>query len=374
MAQPRSQARNAGASVSPGRPPRLSSFGFAFYNRGPVIRIFGVTLSWPVAAQLAAAVVGVIILSVLASAVVQRLLTAWARRRGIVPHDTAAPSVQRYLLPVLLIGALHLGMSALDLPRNLRLPVARLLSLTTLGFALYLASQIVLALLARFTRRSDPGRRAAPQLMTMTRVALAIVSVAVILDNLGVRITALVTTLGVSSLAVALALQDTLSNFFAGVYLQADRPFRVGDYVRLDTGDEGRVVHVGWRSTRLETATNNTVVVPNERLLKGVITNYDLPDPHFALALRVTVPYGAEVEKVERLLLEAARRAGTDVQGVLPEPVPSVRLIPGFGEQGLVFTLTVWVRDFVDQEPVQDAVRRYVVALFREQAVEIRRG
>jgi small-conductance mechanosensitive channel len=339
-----------------------------------VIRVFGVNLTWTVAAELLAAVLAVIAGSMIISRLVQRALAAWAHRRGISPEDAAIPLVRRYLMPVLLVSALHLALSALELPRNLRLVVTRLLAATTLALTLYLVSQFILALLERSMRQTEPGRRAGRQLLTMARITLLIVSLAFLLDNLGIRVTALVTTLGVSSLAVALALQDTLSNFFAGIYLQADRPFRVGNYVRLDTGDEGTVVDIGWRTTRLRTIANNTVVVPNERLLKSIITNYDLPESQLALSVRVTVPYGTNVDTVERLLLEAVRRARADVPGILEAPPPVVRLIPGFGDQGLVFTVTVWVRAFVDQEPAQHAVRRAVVELFRAESIELRRG
>ncbi len=111
-----------------------------------------------------------------------------------------------------------------------------------------------------------------------------------------------------------------------------------------------------------------------ERLLKSIITNYDLPDSELSLSLRVTVPYGTSVETVERLLLEAVRRARAEVPGLLEAPPPAVRLIPGFGEQGLVFTLTMWLRAFGDQEPAQDVVRREIVELARAESIEIRRG
>ena len=339
-----------------------------------MIKPLGVDLTWPLVGQLLAVVLGVVACALLVATLLQRALAVWAARRGIAPEDAALPLVQRYLVPVLLVGALHLALSALSLPHNLRTAVARLLSVTTLGLTLYLLSHVILALIARTTRRTDPGRRAAPLLLTMARVTLLVVSLAVLLDNLGVRVTALITTLGVGSLAVALALQDTLSNFFAGIYLQADRPFRVGDYVRLDAGGEGRVSAIGWRSTRLRTVENNTVVVPNERLLKTIITNFDLPDSQTALQLRVTVPYGSDVEGVEHLLLEAARRAEPDVAGLLPAPPPSVLLIPGFDEQGLMFTLTVWLREVGDQERAQNAIRRHIVDLSRAQGIELRRA
>src|SRR5205814_7793895 len=100
----------------------------------------------------------------------------------------------------------------------------------------------------------------------------------ILLDVLGVKITPLLTALGVGGLAVALALQDTLSNLFAGVHLLADRPIRVGDYVKIAENIEGHVVDVGWRSTRVRTLGNNVMIVPNKRVAESVIVNYDMPE------------------------------------------------------------------------------------------------
>lgn len=104
------------------------------------------------------------------------------------------------------------------------------------------------------------------------------------LDNLGISLTAVWTTLGVGSVAIALALQDTLSNFFAGVYVRLDSPVRVGDYIRLDGGNEGFVVQIGWRSTRIRTLPNNIAVVPNAKLASAVITNYSMAEYQMSLS------------------------------------------------------------------------------------------
>jgi len=313
-----------------------------------MVEVFGVTLAWPVLLKLGAAVLAVIAGSVIAATWLERTLAAWARRRGLAPDGAHALRVRRFLLPLLLLGALHATLGSLELPRNLQA-----------------------ALLGRLTARSEAGRRVGTQMMTMARVTFAVVFGALLLDNLGVHLTALVTTLGIGSLAVALALQDTLGNFFAGLYLQADRPVRLGDYVRLDTGDEGTVMHIGWRSTRLQTLANNTVVLPNERLSKAVVTNYSLPDPEVAVDVRVTVPYDADLERVERLLLEAARQARAEQDGLLDHPPPAVRLIPGFGGKGLELTLSVRVREIRDRPAVEDALRRHILALFRTDAIQM---
>ncbi len=339
-----------------------------------MLELFGVTFTGITLATLGAAVLSVVAASLLVAVLVQRSLTTWAHRRGLAAADVAAPVVRRYLLPVILVAALHIVLSALSLPRHVHAVVGRLLAATTLALGLYLTSQILLALLARVAQRSDAGQRVSPEVLGMARAAMLVVSLAILLDNLGVHVTALVTTLGIGSLAVALGLQDTFSNFFAGLYLKADRPLRDGDYIRLDTGQEGAVVRMGWRSTRLRTIGNNIVVVPNERLSKAVITNFSLPSPEVAFSLTVTVPYGSEIERVIGLLLRATEQARADVDGLLSEPRPIARLIPGFGDAGLSFTLTAWVHDFDQQFAAEDAIRRRLVDLFRAESIEIKKA
>ena len=336
-----------------------------------MVQLFGVSLAWPVLLKLGGAVLAVIAGSVIAATWLERALGAWARRRGLAPEGAHILRVRRFVLPVLLIGALHAALGSLALPRNLHAVLGRILGIANLALGLYLIAQLSLALLERLTARSEAGQRVGEQVMTMARVTLVVIFGALLLDNLGVHLTALVTTLGIGSLAVALALQDTLGNFFAGLYLKADRPVRPGDYVRVDTGDEGTVMHIGWRSTRLQTLANNTVVLPNERLSKAVVTNYNLPDPEVSVDVRVTVAYDADLERVERLMLEAARRARAEQDALLDDPPPAVRLIPGFGGKGLELTLNVRVREFRDRPGVEDALRRHILGLFRTDAIKI---
>src|SRR3989441_3144552 len=333
-----------------------------------MVQLFGVSLAWPVLLKLGAAVLAVIAGSVVAATWTERALAAWARRRGLLPEGAHLLRVRRFVLPVLLIGALHATLGSLALPRNLHTVLGRILGIANLALGLYLIAQLSLTLLERLTARSEAGQRVGEQVMTMARVTLVVIFGALLLDNLGVHLTALVTTLGIGSLAVALALQDTLGNFFAGLYLKADRPVRPGDYVRVDTGDEGTVMHIGWRSTRLQTLANNTVGLPNERLSKAVVTNYNLPDPEVSVDVRVTVAYDADLERVERLMLEAARRATAEQDALLDDPPPSVRLIPGFGGKGLELTLNVRVREFRDRPAAEDALRRHILGLFRTDA------
>jgi small-conductance mechanosensitive channel len=193
----------------------------------------------------------------------------------------------------------------------------------------------------------------------------------VLLDSLGVQITPLLTALGVGGLAVALALQDTLSNLFAGVHLLADKPIRVGDYVKIDDSIEGWVIDVGWRSTRVRLLQDNVVIVPNKRVAEAVITNFDMPGRPMGLLLQVSVSFASDPDRVEQILLEEARGAANEVKGLLAEPAPVVFLLPGFGAYSLDFTLICHVASFVEQFPVQHELRKRILRRLRAEHIDI---
>jgi small-conductance mechanosensitive channel len=156
----------------------------------------------------------------------------------------------------------------------------------------------------------------------------------IFLDSIGISIAPILASLGVGSLAVALALQDTLANLFAGFHLIADKPIEAGQFVRLQSGEEGTVARVGWRSTWITTPQNTTVVVPNTKLAGSVLTNFDLPGVDTAFVVEVPVAIGGDLERVETATLETARETIRAVAGATRGFDPSVRFL-GFGETGL---------------------------------------
>jgi len=205
----------------------------------------------------------------------------------------------------------------------------------------------------------------------VVRGIVYIIGCLVLLGALGIQITPILTALGVGGLAVALALQDTLSNLFAGVHLLADKPIRVGDYVRVADGVEGHVVDIGWRSTRVRMLQNMVVTIPNKRVAESTITNYDLPESRLIVPIRVSVDYGTDPDLVQRVLLEESAQASGDVPGLLAEPAPTVRLIPGFGEYSLDFTLACHVKSFTDQFLVQHELRRRILRRLGAEGIRI---
>ncbi|MBI3988620.1 MAG: mechanosensitive ion channel [candidate division NC10 bacterium] len=206
---------------------------------------------------------------------------------------------------------------------------------------------------------------------TLTKVIVLLLGGFILLNNLGISITPLLTALGVGGLAVALALQDTLSNLFAGLHILIEKPVRVGDYIRLDSGQEGYVVDIGWRTTRIRMLPNNMIIVPNSKLAQAIVTNYDLPEKRMALSVPISVSYKSDPEQIERILVEEAKKAAGEVPGLRADPPPFVRFIPGFGDSSLDFTLICQVEEFVDQYLVQHELRKRIFRRFKEEGVEI---
>ena len=268
--------------------------------------------------------------------------------------------------------ALYTLLEALPLSRKYEHLGSKLTAALTIVLVFYALARVVVLYLGRLSQREPALSRVTQPATLVTRVLFALLATIIILENLGIHLTAVWTTLGVGSVAVALALQETLSNLFAGLYLLADHPISPGDYIKLDSGQEGYVLKVGWRSTKMRTLGNNMVVVPNSAMAKAVIINYSTPEPRMSLAVNVSVAYGTDLNLVERVLLDIAMKAATDgVEGLLRTPEPSVRLIPGFGASSLDFSLNVQVRRFVDQYWVQHELRKRIVERFQKEGIDM---
>ena len=144
------------------------------------------------------------------------------------------------------------------------------------------------------------------------RVTLFSVGLLVLLGTLGISITPIIASLGITSLAVALALQPTLENFFSGVQLVIDKPIRVGDFIELESKEQGFVEKIGWRSTWVKMLPNNMIIIPNSQLSKSRIINYFYPEKELSVPVDVSVHYSSDLEFVEQVTLEVARQVLID--------------------------------------------------------------
>jgi small-conductance mechanosensitive channel len=179
-------------------------------------------------------------------------------------------------------------------------------------------------------------------------VVIYLLGFLIALDYLGFSITPLITALGVGGLAVALALQDTLSNLFSGLNILMTRKIRPGDYIRLESGEEGNVTDITWRNTTIRSLDNNLIIVPNSKLGAIIITNTHLPEKEMALFLPVTVGFDNDLSLVERATIEVAREVFADPGRGVPGFDPYIRF-SSFTEMGVQFRVILRVKEFQDQ-------------------------
>jgi len=231
-------------------------------------------------------------------------------------------------------------------------------------------SNFVNGLIVASTARVAEGSIASSSLLRNVARGLIVVVGLLFIVHKHTDITPILGALGIGSLAVALALQPTLSNLFAGLHITLTRPMRIGDFVELENGTQGFIVDIGWRATRLREPANDLVIVPNARLVEMIAKNYSMPDPAQNFSVTVGVSYDSDLERVEAVALEVAR----DVQETVPEAVrgfaPAVRFT-AFGPSSIDFLAVMRVRYYPDRGMLAHEFIKRLKARFDHEGIEI---
>jgi small-conductance mechanosensitive channel len=202
---------------------------------------------------------------------------------------------------------------------------------------------------------------------TLVRVVVVTLGLMSLLANFHIQITPLLTALGVGGVAVALALQDTLANFFAGIHILVERPIFVGDLIRLENGQEGVVTDIGWRTTRVRNGGNDIVVVPNAKITSGILVNYNLPETRAVVEVAILVAHAADPDRVATIALEEAALT----EGVLETPEPACLCDPGVLPTHLQFKLLVNVASRLEQGRIASDLRIRLLRRFRDEGVPL---
>ena len=241
-------------------------------------RLAGIEIGLPPELVIPLFLLVLLVVSAVAARLVRSAATRWlGGPGGDRPDKTPPPSLGVPIGGAVLMGGLLLLVPELALPGRLgKTLTAGFDILFVLACALGI-SRIAIAALTEYAARNPAISPALGVTRGIVRIAIAVLAAIMALETLGVPVAPLLTTLGIGSLAVALALQETLANFFAGLHLLADRPVRPGDYIKIHDGEEGFVETIGWRSSRLRTTKNNIVIVPNQKLSQAILTNFHLP-------------------------------------------------------------------------------------------------
>jgi small-conductance mechanosensitive channel len=315
--------------------------------------------------------VAVLILAKTADWVITRLLMVWARKTKTDLDDRLIEITHRpVFLSVLLIG-LWLVATQLDFgPTLYRRTVQSLLTIGILTWVVFAfrACTMFLQILSSLEDRYEVIQPRTVSLFDqVTKIVLVGGSIYLLFLTWDIDVGALLAAGGIVGIAVGFAAKDSLANLFSGIFILADAPYQVGDFVVLDSGERGAVTNIGLRSTRLLTRDDVEVTVPNAVIANAKIINESGgPWVKARIRVRVGVAYGSDIDHVRRTLMEVAQ----DNPDLDSNPEPRVRF-RSFGESGLDFELLGWIHQPVLRGRVLDALNSEVYRRFQQESIEI---
>lgn len=275
-------------------------------------------------------------------------LTRWAQNTKYNIDNIIISAIKGPFIIWFLMLGIYIALQITKLPEDTVRIAGRILLALGMFSATLVVANIASGVISSYAGRWDPSLPGASLTRTITRIVIFAVGILIILDALGISITPVLATLGVGGLAVALALQDTLSNLFAGFHIVSNRIVRVGDYIKLDSGEEGYVTDINWRTTKVRMLSNNVVMIPNSKITQTNVTNYYFPEKDLAVLVNLGVHYNSNLQQVERVTCEVAKQVMLEVPGGIPEFAPFIRYNT-FGDSSIGFTVILRGKEYVDQ-------------------------
>lgn len=315
---------------------------------------------------------GIVIVSVLLGLFLQKIvlgrLIRKAEKSAASWDDILTKSLRGLIfLWVLLIG-LAAALKAAPLEPGLARPLGQALTILTILSVVHFLARLSAGYVSLVLSRTDGFP--VSFLRNLTRAVVYALGLLFVFDFLKIRITPLLTALGVGGLAVSLALQDTLSNMFAGLHILATRKIRPGDYIRLASGEEGYVRDITWRNTTIEVLAGNLIISPNSKLASTILTNFDLPASDSAVLIDVGVAYTTDLHRCEEVIVDVAKDIMARVPGGVPSFTPFVRFHT-FGDFAIQCTVIMRGGRFVDRYLIKHEFVKSLHERFRREGIEI---
>jgi small-conductance mechanosensitive channel len=219
-------------------------------------------------------------------------------------------------------------------------------------------------------RRTSVNSKLIPICRRASVIIIYIIGTLLIFDTLGINISPLIAGLGLSGLAVALAIQPTLSDLFAGTYVITEGSVTSGDYIELDNGISGYVVAVGWRSTKVRTVMNNLVIVPNSKFAETVITNYNEPRSSLNVIVECGVSYDSDLDQVEQVCKKIMTELVDENDSAVKE-FGSYFAFESFGESNIDFWMFIQAKDRIASFNLKSELIKRIHSEFHDSGIVI---
>jgi len=269
-----------------------------------------------------------------------------------------------------LVASISLALESTELSPHILNLIHKVLLVLVIFFVTVVLSKISVGFVNVYSKKVDGAFTSTSIFTNITRILVFVIGILIIFQYLGISTVHILTVLGVGGLAVALALQDTLSNLFAGIQVLASGQLKPGHYLRLTSGEEGHITDITWRYTTIISLQNNTVIVPNSKLASAIVTDFSIPGEVISTSIEVGVSYDSDLEKVEKVTTEVAKEVLKETGAGVPEFEPSVTY-KKFGDSSINMDVNFHVKKFVDQYTVKHEFIKRLHKRYREEGIEI---
>lgn len=299
---------------------------------------------------------GVVIGAEIISWLIQKFVKSFTKKTKTTLDDKLLEAFEKSLMVIAVIILAYVATN--DLPLFVRHAelVNKILFIVTVFGAAFVLIRFVIAFLTWYGEEiaektaSELDDVFIPILLKISGIIIYIIALIIVLSKFGMSITPILASIGVASVAIALALKDTLAEFFAGFYLMADRPVKKGDFIRLENGSEGIVEDIGWRTSKIRTTKNVTIFVPNSKLSTSIVQNFENPD-HAEFSIKGGVSYETNLDKAEKILLKAAKEVAKENPYCVKDFEPTVQFI-NFGESNIEFEVKLKLEKYAKKDRV----------------------
>ncbi|MEO0970267.1 MAG: mechanosensitive ion channel family protein [Cyanobacteria bacterium J06639_18] len=267
-------------------------------------------------------------------------------KKQIPGSDIIISSLHRMTFTWLFLAGLFAAIISYQLKPDVTEALRKFITIIFLFSITLVSARLTSGFVNLFIKRKEGV--SASLISNFAKTTVLVLGTLIILQTIGIEISAIVTTLGIGGLAVGLALQDTLANLFSGFYLILSKQVKTGDYIKLQDSQEGYITDITWRTTTIKSLSNNVVIIPNSQLGSAIFTNYHLPIKQLMVTMDVGVSYSSDLEKVEKITVEVATEVMREISPDIIEREPFI-LFHTFNDFSIDYKVHIPVSEFLSQ-------------------------
>jgi small-conductance mechanosensitive channel len=320
--------------------------------------------------QLCLYTVAGLLIGLLLYKIVLPFIAKLAAKTAIKLDDVIIKTLSKWVIPWFFALGLFVGLSRLELDSNLYYWLKNGLLIFYIFSATMIIARVVSGLIKIKAAGSDTIIPSSSIISNIVIVIIYCIGLLIILQSQGISITPVLTALGVGGLAVALALQNTLSNLFAGLQIISSGNFNKGDFIKLSSGEDGFIEDITWRSTTIRAASDHIIIVPNSKLADMTVMNYYLPQQEITFAVEVGVSYDSDLTKVEKITKEVIQDTLLESEDGVKEFEPDTSFI-AFAESSIRLKAFLRVNNYSAQFQVRSAFIKKLHERFAKEGIKI---